>query len=151
MIKIILLTLLALNIIYALLKFFEFFYRKDATKRAGLDMVYEKLHGRPIAIYDNVMFVLMAAFVVMLFAVGADYLSLLTGLVVGMTIIQIYFHRFNKPLTPEQMPKPPLSLLKMASYSIQAMPGLAWREITFITILFVWGLYAIFSQGFGWF
>jgi hypothetical protein len=29
------------------------------------------------------------------------------------------------------------------SYAIQANPRLAWREIVFMTILFVWGLYML--------
>ena len=33
------------------------------------------------------------------------------------------------------------------SYAIQANPRLAWREIVFMTILFVWGLYMLFVEG----
>ena len=33
------------------------------------------------------------------------------------------------------------------SYAIQANPRLAWREIVFMTILFVWALYMLFVEG----
>lgn len=33
------------------------------------------------------------------------------------------------------------------SYAIQANPGLAWREITFMTAVFAWGLYQLLAEG----
>jgi hypothetical protein len=142
---------LFIYIIYALLKFYEFFYRKESTKQKGLEMVYDRQGGKIIKIFDNVMYVLMAVLVIMLFTSGVEYLSFIAGLLVGMTLIQIYFHRFNAPLPPDKMPKPPITALKMASYSIQAQPSKAWRELLFMTVLFIWALYELTTLGFGWF
>ncbi len=144
--------LLTIYIFYSLIKFFEFFFRSDGAKLKGLEMVYEKGGGRIIRIFDDVILVIMIIFVGLLFISGQmEYLSFTTGLLVGMTIIQVFFHRFNTPLPPEKSPKPPVSLLKLASYSIQANPGKAWRELILMTILFVWSLYMLATQGFGWF
>jgi hypothetical protein len=72
-------------------------------------------------------------------------------LLVGMTIIQVYFHRFSEPLPPEKSPEPPITALKMLSYSIQANPGRAWRELVLMTILFLWALYMLATHGFSLF
>jgi hypothetical protein len=73
-------------------------------------------------------------------------LSFITGLVVGMLLIQIFFHRFEKPLAPERAPEPEAPPRKVMSYAIQAQPGLAWREILVMTALFGWALYALVGQ-----
>ena len=71
-------------------------------------------------------------------------LSFITGLIVGMLIIQIFFHRFSKPLPPERAPaESPSPPRKLMSYAIQADPALAWREIILMTALFVWALYEL--------
>jgi hypothetical protein len=31
------------------------------------------------------------------------------------------------------------------SYAIEANPGLAWREIVFMTVVFVWALYQLIA------
>jgi hypothetical protein len=149
MFLLILKILLVVYILYALLKFFEFFFSKDEAKMKGLRMVDGG--GRIIEIFDNVILVVMVVFVALLFATGMEYLSFTTGLLVGMTVIQVYFHRFRDPLSPEKSPDPPITALKMMSYSIQAKPGKAWRELTFMTILFIWALYMLATQGFGLF
>jgi hypothetical protein len=143
--------LLTVYIIYALLKFVEFFLRDDATKRKGLDTVYEKGGGAVVKAFDNAILILMLILLGLLFAGGVEYVSFTTGLLVGMTVIQVYFHRFSDPLPPEKSPAPPLTALKMLSYSVQANPGKAWRELTLMSLLFLWCLYMLATQGFGLF
>jgi hypothetical protein len=143
--------LLTVYILYALLKFFEFFFRDEATKMRGLHAVYVRGGGSVIKIFDNVMLVLVVIFLGLLFASGVEYVSFTTGLLVGMTIIQVYFHRFSDPLPPEKSPEQPITALKMLSYSIQANPGKAWRELMLMTLLFAWSLYMLATQGFGFF
>ena len=143
--------LLTVYIVYALIKFFEFFFRDDATKRKGLHAVYVRGGGSVIKIFDNVMLVLVLVLLGLLFASGVEYLSFTTGLLVGMTIIQVYFHRFSDPLPPDKCPEQPITALKMLSYSIQANPGKAWRELLLMTLLFFWSLYMLATQGFGLF
>ena len=77
--------------------------------------------------------------------------SFTTGLLVGMTVIQVYFHRFSDPLPPEKAPPPPITALKMMSHSIQATPGKAWRELVLMTLLFLWALFMLATRGFGLF
>ena len=67
--------------------------------------------------------------VVLLFLTDMQELSFITGLVVGMLVIQIFFHRFSEPLDAEQAPESAAAPRKLMSYAIQAHPGLAWREI----------------------
>lgn len=143
--------LLTVYIVYALLKFFEFFFRDEKTKQAGLHAVYVKGGGKIVKIFDNVILLFAIVLVVLLFRGGVEYISFITGLMVGMTIIQVSFHRFSDPLPPEKAPPPPVTALKMMSYSIQAMPAKAWRELTLMTLLFLWALYMLATRGFGLF
>ena len=144
-------VLLTLYILYALLKFFEFFFRDEEAKRQGLDTVYVQGNGRVVRIFDNVTLIFTLVLLALVFASGVEYLSFTTGLLVGMTIIQLYFHRFSDPLPPEKSPQPPITALKMLSYSIQANPGKAWRELALMTLLFVWSLYMLATRGFSLF
>jgi hypothetical protein len=83
---------------------------------------------------------IIVVLVVLLFLMRMDYLSFITGLIVGMLAIQIFFHRFSRVLLAEQMPETPTPPRKLMSYAIQATPALAWREILVMTALFVWAL-----------
>lgn len=102
--------------------------------------------GRIISIYDTVTLTVIVVLVVLLFLVDMQELSFITGLVVGMLIIQIFFHRFDKPLVPEKTPESGAPPRKIMSFAIQAQPGLAWREIIVMTVLFLWALYALVAH-----
>ncbi len=65
--------------------------------------------------------------------------------------LQVYFHRFRDPLAPDKSPEPPVTPIKYMSYAIQANPRKAWREYLFMTVLFVWALSMLFTEGFGLF
>jgi hypothetical protein len=54
----------------------------------------------------------MLGFLGLLFVSGVDYISFATGLLVGMTIIQVYFHRFSAALPPDKSPEPPVSAIQ---------------------------------------
>lgn len=107
---------------------------------------YYRRDGRIISIYDSVTLVIIVALVILLFLTDMQDLSFITGLIVGMLIIQIFFHRFDKPLATEQAPESAAPPRKVMSYAIQAQPGLAWREILVMTALFGWALYALIGQ-----
>ncbi len=150
MASLILKILLTLYIVYALVKFFDFFYLKYERRIKGIRASYNE-GGRAIKLFDNTILAVMLVFVGLLFISGVEYLSFTTGLLVGMTIIQVYFHRFIDPLPSDKSPEPPVSAIKLMSYSIQANPGKAWRELIFMTLLLVWALYMLFTRGFGLF
>jgi multisubunit Na+/H+ antiporter MnhE subunit len=80
---------------------------------------------------------------------STEYISFTTGLLVGMVLIQLYFHSFSEPLTSEKSPESPVSPIKMMSYAIEANPGKAWRELLIMTLIFIWALYMLLNQGFG--
>ena len=101
---------------------------------------YYQRGGRIISIYDTVTLIIIVVLVVLLFLTQMHYLSFITGLIVGMLTIQIFFHRFSRVLPAEQMPETPMPPRKLMSYAIQATPALGWREILFMTALFVWAL-----------
>jgi hypothetical protein len=107
---------------------------------------YYRRDGRIISIYDSATLVIIVALVILLFLTDMQELSFITGLVVGMLVIQIFFHRFDKPLAPERVPESGSPPRKVMSYAIQAQPGLAWREILVMTALFGWALYALIGQ-----
>ncbi len=66
---------------------------------------YYRRDGRIISIYDSATLVIIVALVILLFLTDMQELSFITGLVVGMLVIQIFFHRFDKPLAPERVPE----------------------------------------------
>ena len=99
--------------------------------------------GRIISIYDSVTLIIIIALVVLLFLTDMQPLSFITGLVAGMLIIEIFFHRFSEPLVAERAPEPEAAPRKIMSYAIQARPALAWREIALMTALFGWALYEL--------
>ncbi len=101
---------------------------------------YYERGGRIISIYDTVTLIIIVVLVLLLFLTQMHYLSFITGLIVGMLTMQIFFRRFSRVLPAEQMPETPTPPRKLMSYAIQATPGLAWREIVFMTALFVWAL-----------
>jgi hypothetical protein len=107
---------------------------------------YYRHDGRVISVYDSVTLVVIVALVILLFLTDMHDLSFITGLIVGMLIIQIFFHRFDKPLGPQQSPESDAPPRKVMSYAIQAQPGLAWREILVMAALFCWALYALLGQ-----
>ena len=128
--------------IQGLVKFVAGFLVPYRTRIARIATYYER-DGRIISIYDSVTLVIIVALVVLLFLTDMQELSFITGLVVGMLIIQIFFHRFDKRLAPEQAPESGAAPRKMMSYAIQADPALAWREIVVMTALFAWALFAL--------
>jgi hypothetical protein len=135
--------LLVLFSIHALLKFAVFFLLPYRMRRRALDRAYGD-RASATKVSDNVLFCLCLALLGLLFAAGADHVSFLTGLLVGATLIQLYFHRFSEPLADEQSPAPPVSPIKIMSYAIQAQPARPWRELLLFGALVLWGLYRFY-------
>lgn len=137
--------------VQVVVKFFVFFFVKYDTRKKQLDKSYgDKLSATKAA--DYVLLGICAFLVTLLFiSEKMEYLSFITGLYVGATLIQLYFHQFHNrlPLPEDQAPGEPLSPIKIMSYSIQAFPKRPWKELVFLTILFLWGLYMLLSKGFG--
>jgi hypothetical protein len=144
--ELVLKALLALYILQSLHKFFDFFYVSYEKRIARIRAAYA---GNGVSVFDTIALVLVVVLLVLQFVAGVEYLSFTTGLLVGMTLIQLYFHRFNQPLTADESPDPPIYPVKLLSYAIQAMPGRPWRELTLMTLLLVWALYMLLSNGFG--
>ena len=107
---------------------------------------YYKRDGHIISVYDSATLVIIMVLVVLLFLTDMHELSFITGLIAGMLIIQIFFHRFSRPLSEDRAPETSAPPRKVMSYAIQANPGLAWREIVLMTALFCWALYALVSH-----
>ncbi len=145
----ILLILLIFFVVYSLIKFFVFFFIKYDTRRKLLDSSYkDKTSATKVSdIFLLIMLLLLLGF---LFLSGStEYISFTTGLLVGMVLIQLYFHSFSEPLPSEKSPESPVSPIKIMSYAIEANPGKAWRELLIMTLIFIWALYMLLSQGFG--
>lgn len=130
---------------YAAVKPFFFFLLPYEKRRRLLDGQYA---GRPAAtqISDNFFLLLILAITLLLYLTGIDHVSFLAGLLVGMTIIQLFFHRFtNEPNAGREAPKP-MSPIKRMSYAIQDRPALAWRELLLIIILPVGSIAALLRE-----
>jgi hypothetical protein len=124
---------LIVYMLYAYAKFADVFVRPKESKKRWLRRVYA---GSMVRVFDNVMLVVMLLVVGVTLLAGTEVLSFTSGLLVGMTLIQIFFHRFAEPLTDEWMPHAPVTPLKMMAHAIQATPQKAWRELAVITVLF---------------
>jgi hypothetical protein len=131
--------------IQGLVKFAVGFVVPYRTRISRIASYYQR-DGRIITIYDSVTLIIIVALVVLLLLTDMQEVSFITGLIVGMLIIQIFFHRFDKPLAPDQAPESGAAPRKVMSYAIQAHPGLAWREIVVMTVLFVWALYQLIGR-----
>jgi hypothetical protein len=138
MLSLALTVLLVLFSIHTLLKFAVFFVLPYRTRRRMLDRAYGD-RASATKISDIFLFCVCLVLVGLLFATGADHVSFLTGLLVGATLIQLYFHRFSEPLTDDQSPAPPVS-------PIQARPALPWRELLLFAALVLWGLYQFYAH-----
>jgi hypothetical protein len=130
---------LILFCIQGLVKFAVGFLLPYSTRIRRIAFYYER-DGRIIGIYDTVTLLIIVAMVVLLALTDMQHLSFITGLVAGMLIIQVFFHRFHQPLPADKAPESPTPPRKLMSYAIQATPGLAWREIVLMTVLFGWSL-----------
>lgn len=130
--------------IQGLVKFVVAFAMPYRTRIARIGAYYRR-DGRIISIYDSVTLIIIVALVALLFLTDMQPLSFITGLVAGMLIIQIFFHRFSEPLTEEQAPEADAAPRKVMSYAIQARPALAWREIVLMTALFGWALFELIT------
>lgn len=146
-------VLMTLFCVQVVIKFYVFFFVKYDARKKQLDKSYgNKASATKTA--DLVMLAICALLVTLLFfSENLEYLSFITGLYVGATLIQLYFHQYSNelPLSEDKAPKEPLSPIKLVSYSIQAFPKRPWKELVFLTILFLWGLYMLLSKGFGLF
>jgi hypothetical protein len=138
-------VLLVLFSLHALLKFAVFFVVPYRTRRRALDRAYAG-HASATKISDIFLFCMCLVLVGLLFAKGADHTSFLTGLLVGATLIQLYFHRFSAPLAEDQSPAPPISPIKIMSYAIQARPARPWRELFLFAALVLWALYQLYTH-----
>ena len=103
-------------------------------RRAALDRSYgDKLSAtaRSDAVLVGVVLILAGV----LFAGGVSPVSFVIGLWSGATLIQVYFHQFHEPLTPDEAPQQPVGPIKLMSYAIQAHPWRPWLEIVVLTLL----------------
>jgi hypothetical protein len=142
---------MALFLVQALIKFCVFFFVKYDIRGKQL---YKSYGDKTTATryFDNIILVVLAVLITLLFiSHSMEYLSFITGLYIGATVIQVYFHRFSDPLPDDKVPKPPISPIKMMSYGIQAFPKKPWKELLFLTVIFLGGLYMLLSKGFGLF
>jgi hypothetical protein len=131
--------------VQGLVKFAVGFLVPYPTRIRRIASYYER-GGRIISIYDTVTLAIIVALVILLFLTGLHDLSFITGLVVGMLLIQIFFHRFSQPLPEDRAPESSAPPRKIMSYAIQDRPEMAWREIIVMTALFSWALYALIAH-----
>jgi hypothetical protein len=145
MVATVLTILVTIYAVHALMKFGFFFVLSYRNRRKALDRAYAgKASATKTA--DAALLVFAIALSILLSIRGADHVSFLTGLLVGMTLIQIFFHRFSVPLSADEAPEPPSSPIKIMSYAIQAKPSRPWKELVVIACLLVWSLYGLAHQ-----
>ena len=105
-------------VVQGLFKFYVFFFVKYEIRRKQLDKSYGN-KKTATKYFDNIILVVLALLITLLFiSNNMEYLSFITGLYIGATLIQVYFHRFSDPLPEDKAPKPPISPIKMISYGI---------------------------------
>ena len=134
--------LLILYCVQALIRFAIHFLLPYDKRIRQMERNYAMDH-KVIARYDDITLLVQLVMVALLFATDMRYLSFLTGLFVGMSLIQLYFHRFIRPLPDDKKPESPYPPVKLMSFAIQAQPSLAWREYLLIALAAIWGLSAL--------
>lgn len=121
--------------------FFALPYRK---RRAALDKSYG---SKPAATTtsDIVILGFTVALAALLLWRGVEAVSFLGGLWIGATLIQLYFHQFHTPVSPDRAAPPETSPLKEISYAIQDSPWRPWPQMVVLAVLVVWSLLLIIS------
>jgi hypothetical protein len=66
---------------------------------------YYQRDGRIISIDDTLALMIIAVLIAISPATGMHELSFITGLIVGMLVIPIFFHRFSEPLPEDRAPE----------------------------------------------
>ncbi len=122
---------------------FAFFALPYRRRRALLDKQYG---DRPWAgtTSDRVLMAVTVAVAGLVLWRGVDPVSFLGALLVGATLIQLYFHQFHRPVPPERAAPPQTSPLKEMSYAIQDAPWRPWPQLLMLTVLVVFGLTVLF-------
>ncbi|MDP4510564.1 hypothetical protein [Nonomuraea turcica] len=141
---IVLAVLMALFYLQGLVKFGLWLVVPYSTRIKRISSYYAR-DQRVIGVYDTVTLLCVVAIVVLQFVSGMNAPSFVAGLLVGMNLIQIFFHRFNRPLPDDRQPPEPAPNMTM-SYAIQAAPVLGWREIIVMVALSAWALYVIVAE-----
>lgn len=122
--------------------FFALPYRK---RRALLDRQYgEKASATTKS--DLALMAFTVAVAGLLFWRSVEAVSFLGGLWIGATLIQLYFHRFHRPVRAEHAAPPPTSPLKEMSYAIQDAPWRPWPQLLMLTVLVVVSLGLMFRK-----
>jgi hypothetical protein len=118
---------------------FAFFALPYRRRRALLDKQYG---DKPSAttVSDWVLMAFTVALAALLMWRGVQATSFLAGLWIGATLIQLYFHRFHRPVAPERAAPPQTSPLKEMSYAIQDAPWRPWPQLLTLTVLVVFSL-----------
>jgi heme/copper-type cytochrome/quinol oxidase subunit 2 len=107
---------------------FAFFALPYRRRRAELD---EQYGDKPWATLtsDRVTMAVTVAIAVVLVWYGVAVVSFLGGVWIGATLIQLYFHRYHRPVAPGRAAPAPTSPLKEMSYAIQHAPWRPWPQI----------------------
>ncbi|MBE1876279.1 hypothetical protein [Myceligenerans pegani] len=145
MTELVLVILLLLFMLQGLAKFLLWAVVPYETRIKRIAAMYARGPG-PMSVFDTVNTALAGVLVVLLFLTDMQHLSFLTGLIAGMVLIQISFHRFNQELPDDKAPRMPAPPITLMSYAIQARPSRAWLEYSLITALFVWGIAVLVSR-----
>jgi hypothetical protein len=118
---------------------FAFFALPYRRRRAALDKQYGE---KPSATTKSDLAVM--AFTVAIAAVllwrGVEAVSILGGLWIGATLIQLYFHQFHRPVAADRAAPPQTSPLKEMSYAIQDAPWRPWPQMLTLAVLVVFSL-----------
>jgi len=118
---------------------FAFFALPYRRRRALLDKQYgDKASATTTS--DLVLMGFTVAIAALLLWRGVDPVSFLGALWIGATLIQLYFHQFDRPVPPERAAPPQASPLKEMSYAIQDAPWRPWPQLLTLTMLVLFSL-----------
>ena len=124
---------------------FAFFALPYRRRRALLDKQYgDKASATTKS--DVVLMVFTVAVAALLLWRGVEPVSFLGGVWIGATLIQLYFHRFHRPVAPERAAPTPTSPLKEMSYAIQDAPWRPWPQLLTLTVLVVFSVVSVLTK-----
>ncbi len=90
---------------------------------AQISSYYQK-ESKVIGAYDSIMLAMVVVLTVLLLLTEPNHLSFTTGLIVGMLLIQVFYHRFNQVLPVDKAP--PALVTPISSTPMPSRPSRAW-------------------------
>jgi hypothetical protein len=131
--------LLLITLTQGIMKFIIFFLTKKETRMKFVEKMYSKSGSASATKVNDIFSIIFMLVLISLLALnGLEYINFMTGFIIGLLTLQLYFHSFNEPL--EKEPEKPITPVKMFSYALKEKPEKGAIMHIFMMVIFLWFL-----------